>query len=37
MIAAMTGTPCVYAQGSFVYNGVTYTSDVPTSGGATAR
>jgi hypothetical protein len=29
MIAAMTGTPCVYAQGSFVYNGVTYTSDVP--------
>ena len=29
MISAMTGTPCVYAQGSFVYNGVTYTSDVP--------
>jgi len=29
MIAAMTGTPCVYAQGSFVYGGVTYTSDVP--------
>jgi hypothetical protein len=29
MISAMTGTPCVYAQGSFVYGGVTYTSDVP--------
>jgi hypothetical protein len=29
MISAMPGTPCVYAQGSFVYNGVTYTSDVP--------
>jgi hypothetical protein len=29
MIATMTGTPCVFAQGSFVYNGVTYTSDVP--------
>jgi len=29
LIAAMTGTPCVYAQGSFVYGNVTYTSDVP--------
>lgn len=29
LIAAMTGTPCVYGQGTFVYGGVTYTSDVP--------
>jgi hypothetical protein len=26
MIAAMTGTPCVHVQGSFVYSGVTYTN-----------
>ena len=29
MIASKAGTPCVYAQGSFVYGGVTYTSDTP--------
>ncbi|TMH01067.1 MAG: hypothetical protein E6H79_15940 [Betaproteobacteria bacterium] len=29
LIASKTGTPCVYAQGSFVYNGVTYYSDTP--------
>jgi len=29
MIAAKTGTPCTFGQGSFVYAGVTYTSDVP--------
>ncbi len=27
MIAAKSGTPCVYAQASFVYEGVTYSSD----------
>jgi hypothetical protein len=27
MIASKTGTPCVFAQGTFVYAGVTYTSD----------
>lgn len=26
MIAAMTGTPCVFEQGKFTYNGKTYTS-----------
>ena len=26
LIAAKTGTPCIYGPGSFVYNGVTYTS-----------
>jgi trimeric autotransporter adhesin len=30
MIAAKTGTPCVYAQSSFVYNTVTYT-DAPSA------
>lgn len=29
MIAAKTGTPCVYGQGSLTSGGVTYTSDVP--------
>lgn len=29
LVAAMTGTPCVYGQGTFVYGGVTYASDVP--------
>lgn len=29
MISAMTGTPCVYGKGSFVYDNVTYISDVP--------
>jgi hypothetical protein len=29
LIATKTGTPCVYGQGSFVYGGVTYTSDTP--------
>ena len=27
MMATMTGTPCVYGQRTFVYRGVTYTSD----------
>lgn len=27
MIAAKTGTPCVFGPGTFVYGGVTYTSD----------
>lgn len=26
MIAAMTGTPCIFTGGSFTYNGVTYTN-----------
>jgi hypothetical protein len=26
LIAAKAGTPCIYAQGSFIYGGVTYTS-----------
>jgi len=26
LIASKTGTPCIYAPGSFVYNGVTYSS-----------
>ena len=26
LVSAMAGTPCVYSQGSFTYNGVTYTS-----------
>lgn len=30
MIAAKTGTPCIYAQSSFVYNTVTYT-DAPSA------
>jgi len=29
LISARSGTPCVYSQGSFVYSGTTYTSDVP--------
>lgn len=29
MVASMTGTPCVFASGSFVYGGATYTSDTP--------
>ena len=29
MVAANTGTFCTYGQGSFVYGGVTYTSDTP--------
>lgn len=29
MIATRGGSPCVYAQSSFVYGGVTYTSDTP--------
>ena len=29
LISAKSGTPCVYSQGSFVYGGTTYTSDVP--------
>lgn len=30
MISAMTGTPCVFAQGKFTYNTVLYTSPDPT-------
>ena len=29
LISAKSGTPCVYPQGSFVYGGTTYMSDVP--------
>ena len=29
MIATKAGTPCVFGQGTFVYNGVTYSSDAP--------
>ena len=29
MIAAKTGTPCSYGQGSITYNGATYQSDTP--------
>lgn len=28
LIASMTGTPCIYGQRSFLYNGVVYTSDL---------
>ena len=39
LVAAKKGTPCVYAQGSLVYGGITYTSDASNEwwGNSTAK